>query len=48
MLPREAEPGRCRVAWCVAIAGFVVYLASSDSFMDAYGGVSTGVVLLCG
>lgn len=34
------------VAWCVAIAGFVVYLASVDSFRDTYGSVGTGVVLL--
>jgi len=33
-------------AWCVAIAGFVVYLVKLDSFMDAYGGVGTGIVLL--
>ena len=33
-------------AWCAAIAGFVVYLVSLDSFMDAYGGVGTGIVLL--
>jgi hypothetical protein len=30
----------------VAIAGFVVYLASVDSFRDTYGSVGTGVVLL--
>jgi len=34
------------VAWCVAIAGFVVYLASVNSFRDTYGSVGTGVVLL--
>jgi hypothetical protein len=33
-------------AWCVAIGGFVVYLVKLDSFMDAYGGVGTGIVLL--
>ncbi|MGH2980291.1 MAG: hypothetical protein ACRDLQ_11760 [Solirubrobacterales bacterium] len=32
--------------WCVAVGGFVVYLASLDSFKDAYGSVGTGVVLL--
>jgi uncharacterized BrkB/YihY/UPF0761 family membrane protein len=34
------------IAWCVAIAGFVAYLASTNSFRDTYGSVSTGVVLL--
>jgi hypothetical protein len=33
-------------AWCVAIAGFVAYLVKLDSFIDAYGGVGTGIVLL--
>jgi hypothetical protein len=33
-------------AWCVAIVGFVVFLVKLDSFMDAYGGVGTGIVLL--
>jgi hypothetical protein len=30
----------------VVIAGFVVYLVKLDSFMDAYGGVGTGIVLV--
>jgi hypothetical protein len=34
------------LAWCAAIGGFVVYLAKVDSFMDAFGGVGTGIVLL--
>ena len=34
------------IAWGVASAGFVVYLASTDSFRNAYGSISTGVVLL--
>jgi uncharacterized BrkB/YihY/UPF0761 family membrane protein len=33
-------------AWCAAITGFVIYLASLDSFKEAYGGVGTGVVLV--
>jgi hypothetical protein len=33
-------------AWFVAAAGFVVYLASVNAFMDVFGGVGTGVVLL--
>jgi hypothetical protein len=33
-------------AWCAAIAGFVVYLVKLDSFIDAYGGVGNGIVLL--
>jgi hypothetical protein len=34
------------VAWATAAAGFVVYLVNLDSFMDAYGGVGTGLVLV--
>jgi hypothetical protein len=34
------------IAWCLASAGFVIYLASTDSFRDAYGSITTGVVLL--
>lgn len=33
-------------AWLSAIAGFVVYLANLGSFVEAYGGVGTGIVLL--
>ncbi len=33
-------------AWALAGGGFVVYLLSLDSFMDAYGGVGTAVVLV--
>ena len=34
------------ITWFVAIAGFVVYLASVDAFRNTYGSVSTGAVLL--
>jgi hypothetical protein len=45
---RRVEPIQVAAtsAWCVAIAGFVVYLIKLDSFMDAYGGLGTGIVLL--
>ena len=33
-------------AWVGAAAGFVLYLLSLDSFMDAYGGVGTAIVLV--
>ena len=33
-------------AWAGAAAGFAVYLLSLDSFMDAYGGVGTAIVLV--
>ena len=47
-LLRDMRPGQVAVviAWCVAIAGFVAYLAGTDAFRDTYGSVSTGVVLL--
>jgi hypothetical protein len=34
------------VAWAAATGGFVVYLASLDSFKEAYGSVGTGALLL--
>lgn len=45
---RRVRPSQvaAAVAWCVAIAGFVVYLANVDSFRDTYGSVGTGAVLL--
>jgi hypothetical protein len=34
------------VAWVAVAGGFVAYLASLDSFKDAYGSVGTGALLL--
>jgi hypothetical protein len=33
-------------AWVLSIAGFLVYLGTVGSFVEAYGGVGTGIVLL--
>ena len=48
MLFRGMRPSQVAalIAWCLASAGFVIYLASTDSFRDAYGSITTGVVLL--
>jgi hypothetical protein len=45
---RGMRPGQLVAAgaWFVAIAGFVVFLGSVSSFVEAYGGVVTGIVLL--
>jgi hypothetical protein len=40
------DQGAVAIAWCAAITGFVVYLASLDSFEEAYGSIGTGVVLI--
>ena len=48
MLFRGMRPSQVAalIAWCLASAGFVIYLVSTDSFRDAYGSITTGVVLL--
>jgi hypothetical protein len=47
-LLRSMTPGQMAavVAWIAATAGFVAYLASLDSFKEAYGSVGTGALLL--
>jgi hypothetical protein len=42
----SASQAAAMAAWFVAAAGFVVYLASVNAFMDFFGGIGTGVALL--
>jgi hypothetical protein len=48
VLLRRMRPSQVAalIAWCMASAGFVIYLASTDAFRDTYGSITTGVVLL--
>jgi hypothetical protein len=53
-LPRAGAGGRktrlrraaATAAWSTAIVGFVVYLVRIDAFVEAFGGIGTGIVLL--